>query len=145
MLRPLQPTAAFVRTSYRQRGQTKDPRVNPPKMDFLLFHARQTSRSHFVDFVSVGRGTNNDIVVNDDSVSKFHAFFRRNDKHFFLNDAGSANGTLCNEKAAPEKNREGLLVSSFDRIDFGNVRFTLLEVDEFVRMARGQSRHSFAT
>ncbi len=48
----------------------------------------------FPNMITVGRTRNNDVVIADVLVSKFHAFFRRApDDGWELADAGSQNGT----------------------------------------------------
>ena len=55
-------------------------------------------QSTFPSMITVGRARNNDIVVPDALVSKFHAFFRQlDDGEWGLADAGSANGTKLGE------------------------------------------------
>ena len=46
--------------------------------------------------VSIGRGSQNQIVLDDPSVSKFHAELFRSEGHWSLRDLGSANGTTLN-------------------------------------------------
>ncbi|MDX2177759.1 MAG: FHA domain-containing protein [Candidatus Sumerlaeia bacterium] len=48
------------------------------------------------DVVSIGRARDNDIVVENLSVSRNHARIRRSDGKFILTDLNSANGTLVN-------------------------------------------------
>lgn len=73
----------------------------------------------FPSMITVGRARNNDLVVSDVLVSKFHAFFRQlDDGAWALADAGSANGTRIGEvelppKGAPERLHAG------DKITFG--------------------------
>lgn len=52
----------------------------------------------FADMISVGRTTNNDIVIRSPAVSKFHAHFSRNPSSgaYTLTDAGATNGTFVN-------------------------------------------------
>ena len=75
----------------------------------------------FPSMITIGRAKNNDIVVPDALVSKFHAFFRQlDDGEWALADAGSANGTRLGDvdlvpKGQPERVRPG------DRITFGGV------------------------
>jgi pSer/pThr/pTyr-binding forkhead associated (FHA) protein len=76
--------------------------------------------------VTVGRARNNDIVVPDALVSKFHAFFRQLDGEWALADAGSANGTRIGDvelvpKGAPEKVKNG------DRVTFGVSSFRFVD------------------
>lgn len=83
----------------------------------------------FEDRVSVGRARNNDIVLRDESVSKFHAWFERNDAGvFYVVDAGSTNCTLLNGKPVsrtPETVRDG------DEIRFANVSTTVCRPETF--------------
>jgi hypothetical protein len=56
----------------------------------------------FADMITVGRTANNDVVLGDVTVSRFHAFFRRRGDRWILCDAGSKNGTrLDSEPLAP--------------------------------------------
>ncbi len=75
----------------------------------------------FPSMITVGRARNNDIVVPDALVSKFHAFFRRlDDGDWGLADAGSANGTKLGELELPAKGQPER-VRSGDKIVFGGV------------------------
>src|SRR5262249_2845237 len=44
----------------------------------------------------IGRGDQNDLRLNDASVSRYHAFLRRVDGRYLLSDVGSQNGTFVN-------------------------------------------------
>jgi hypothetical protein len=72
------------------------------------------------DRVTVGRATNNDIVLRDGSVSKLHAWFSRHEeREFSLADADSTNHTAVNgQRLEPRKLRHLL---ECDRIEFGAV------------------------
>jgi hypothetical protein len=72
------------------------------------------------DRVTVGRATNNDIVLWHDSVSKMHAFFRNDeDRGWVLEDAGSTNGTLADGVVlAPG---QALVIKSGSSIVFGSM------------------------
>jgi len=80
----------------------------------------------FPSMITVGRARNNDIVVPDALVSKFHAFFRQVEGEWMLADAGSANGTKIGDlelppKGAPERVRLG------DRVSFGVSAFRFVD------------------
>jgi hypothetical protein len=68
----------------------------------------------FPDMITVGRAANNDVVIDDVAVSKFHAYFRMEDPPQIV-DADSSNGTKVGGKQlapkAPEPLREGELVT----------------------------------
>jgi hypothetical protein len=46
--------------------------------------------------VKLGRSTENDIVLNDPSVSRHHAVILKTDNEYFVTDLGSSNGTYVN-------------------------------------------------
>ena len=46
--------------------------------------------------VTVGRHRQNDIVLNDDTVSRHHACFVRDESGITVSDKGSKNGTIVN-------------------------------------------------
>jgi diguanylate cyclase (GGDEF)-like protein len=63
----------------------------------------------------VGRGADNHIVLEGDSVSRRHAHFERRANGWYVVDDGSTNGTYVNEEQIP---REAMLANS-DRIKIG--------------------------
>lgn len=72
----------------------------------------------FSDNAVVGRGQYSDVRLNDPTVSRRHAMFRRNDEHYFLHDQGSANGTLHKGERIdePAELRDG------DDLQFGEIK-----------------------
>jgi hypothetical protein len=91
----------------------------------------RASKSSLTHLVTVGRTAKNDVMVSDISVSRFHAFFKRNPEGGFqIHDAGSTNGTtvngasVCTRDAGPPTN-----LTSGDNIRFGQVDVTFLEAD----------------
>jgi adenylate cyclase len=48
--------------------------------------------------ITVGRGNANDLVLNDASVSRFHAVFKLRDNSIFVADRGSTNGIVLNDE-----------------------------------------------
>jgi pSer/pThr/pTyr-binding forkhead associated (FHA) protein len=73
----------------------------------------------FVDLITLGRTTGNDIRVDDHSVSRFHAFFRQRLGHWYLCDSGSKNGTrVAGKQLAP---RTEAKLQNRDLIHFGSV------------------------
>jgi pSer/pThr/pTyr-binding forkhead associated (FHA) protein len=72
----------------------------------------------WVPLVHVGRGTHNDIVLNDDSVSETHAKLQRRDDGWYVVDVGSTNGTYVGgQRLSAERKLEGAA-----DVRFGNVK-----------------------
>jgi hypothetical protein len=80
----------------------------------------------FPDMITVGRTRNNDLVLTDVQVSKFHAYFRVHGQDVELLDAGSINGTRVGESPLPPKG-PGHLVRVGDRVRFGHLEFIFLD------------------
>ena len=76
----------------------------------------------FPSMITVGRAKNNDIIVPDALVSKFHAFFRQlDDGEWALADAGSANGTQASATSTSCPRASPSACGPGDRITFGGV------------------------
>ena len=108
------------------------PGVRAPRSGFLVFEVRSTGRCPFPNMISVGRTRNNDIVISDVSVSKFHAFFTRGrDGLLYLQDAGSRNGTAVGTVAVPGREGKPIQIGTFADLRFGSVEMTFLMVNVF--------------
>jgi hypothetical protein len=90
------------------------------------------------DPVSIGRGAENDVVLNDAGVSRAHARIERRGAIWVLLDSGSANGTQLNGAplAAMAQLREG------DRIRVGTVIFEFRDLGEKPRQLGSGARRS---
>jgi hypothetical protein len=91
----------------------------------LVLPVRKTQIT-FPSMITVGRTKNNDIVVSDVLISKFHAFFRVVDDHHELFDAGSQNGTRVDERLLVPKG-PGIRVCSGAVVHFAQLRFSFLD------------------
>lgn len=110
----------------------------PSSRTFLAFPIRKVIDT-FPNMITVGRTANNDIVVADVSVSKFHAFFSQAPRGLELADAGSKNGTwVGGEELAPRGTAHSVKLG--DRLRFGRVGFTVVDAgvcwDTIDRMRR---------
>ena len=77
----------------------------------------------FSERVTLGRARNSDVVLRHESVSKFHAWFARDEKNaYFVSDASSHNGTWRNGVALA--GGETARLASGDLLRFGNVEAT---------------------
>ncbi len=106
-----------------------------PPSRYMVFPLRKTERSLIDRFYSVGQTRNNDIVVRDVSVSKFHAYFQDEGDAFVIQDARSTNGTFVNGQRVPRQGEgDPIAVRSGDRVRFGNVELTLMGAEEFLEL-----------
>jgi len=73
------------------------------------------------DVCLIGRGSDCDIVVDLDSVSRRHAQIERRQSTIIITDLGSTNGTYVNEKQVQER-----ALSDGDQVKIGNAIFKYL-------------------
>ncbi|HEY8040136.1 MAG TPA: FHA domain-containing protein [Polyangiaceae bacterium] len=86
----------------------------------VVLGKRAEAGKAFTERVSVGRARNNDVVLRHESVSKFHAWFARDEGGaYYVADASSHNGTSINAITLP--GGEPQRVGSGDVLRFGSV------------------------
>ena len=68
---------------------------------------------------TIGRHPESDIFLDDVTVSRRHAEFRRGDVRFFVHDAGSLNGTYVNRQRV-----EDAELASGDELQIGKFKLT---------------------
>lgn len=70
------------------------------------------------EILTIGRESGNDIFIDDNLISRYHALVRRNEGEYVILDLGSSNGTFVNDKpvSAPTP------LSDNDEIKLGKAR-----------------------
>ena len=75
--------------------------------DLEVYPLAKKPGASFPDRITIGRTPNNDIVIVDHSVSRFHAYLRLDGKAWVVADAGSKNGSwLGSATLEPRKERK---------------------------------------
>jgi len=77
--------------------------------------------------ISIGRATNNDLVLLNSSVSKLHALILVGRNRLLIRDAGSRNGTRVNGKSLAKDDRVALELG--DTLALGAVALIVLDAD----------------
>ncbi|HEU0036913.1 MAG TPA: FHA domain-containing protein [Kofleriaceae bacterium] len=62
-------------------------------VDMELFPLVKKPGASFPDRITIGRTSNNDLVISDHSVSRLHAYLRQHAGQWLVADAGSKNGS----------------------------------------------------
>lgn len=96
-----------------------------PGPDCLIIAVRK-SQSTIGGMITVGRTANNDIVLQDVSVTKFHAAFKEQEDGVTLADAGSRNGTWINGQPLMQRGG-GKLLETGNLLRFGNIELRFLD------------------
>lgn len=143
--------AAFLLLTAAELAQPKGPASTEVKVigldepiaertaniSLLAYPVMRTERS-VGHLVTVGRTANNDVVIPDLSVSRFHAFLKvASGGAFQIQDANSTNGTSVNgHPVASQGNGAPTDLKSGDNVRLGQVELTFLgarELREFVK------------
>lgn len=106
----------------------------PTSRDPLVFEVKKgTSKQNAFGFgITVGRTENNDIPLDDNSVSRFHAYFQEDPKKgLLLSDADSRNGTFVNGEKL--KAKSPVAVKPGAKLRFGSIDMTLYSPDAFFK------------
>lgn len=90
-----------------------------------LLQAVRKRQDTFPSMITVGRTANNDLVLLDASVSRFHAWFQLDGDRLLLADAGSRNGTLVAARTLEPKVLTPVRMG--ERLRFGEVVVTLVD------------------
>lgn len=107
-----------------------------PKSSFLAFPVRKKAGDKADQAVWIGRGSHNDIVIPEASISTMHAFIRIGDGgRFYLQDMMSKNGTFVYNQRVPALGTgDPLPFASGDRVRFGTLKLTFLSVADFMNL-----------
>jgi adenylate cyclase len=85
--------------------------------------------------ITIGRGNANDLVLNDSSISRFHAVIKLRDSAIFVADRGSTNGVILNDKKITQETE----LKNGDLATIGRYTLRLEHVDEKdLQVRRGQ-------
>ena len=74
------------------------------------------------DVVSIGRGLENSIVVEDSRVSRQHAMLNQSSGHWTIRDENSTNGTFVNGRMVSQH-----ALKHGDRVSLGGLELTFLQ------------------
>jgi pSer/pThr/pTyr-binding forkhead associated (FHA) protein len=122
------PTAQFLTLSHPTRGQGA-PEASIERPRAVLPLKKREGGNAFSLMITIGRAPNNDLVLADRRVSKFHAYFRRVGSGWTVSDANSTNGTRVDEVPVPAE-RSVALRSAARIILGGSVVLEFLEPDD---------------
>ncbi|MFY0577755.1 FHA domain-containing protein [Cystobacter fuscus] len=99
----------------------------------VVFPVIKTRENAFGRGITVGRTGNNDVVLEDGTVSRFHAWFQRESQGgYLLTDAGSKNGTFVEGvRLLP---RRACALNDGARVRFGHVELTFYLASGFTKV-----------
>ena len=73
--------------------------------------------------ITIGRSTDNDVVIDNKLASRHHAIIQKIKDAYFIRDEGSTNGTFVNSELIPKDKYVKLYEG--DKITIGNTSFVM--------------------
>jgi hypothetical protein len=102
-----------------------------------VVYLEKTKDNAFQRRITLGRTANNEVVIESNSVSRFHAWFEQDaGGDWTLADAGSKNGTaLSGEKLTP---RKPMSLANGNKVRVGMLELTFLTPSGFLKLLKGR-------
>ncbi|HSJ57426.1 MAG TPA: FHA domain-containing protein [Anaerolineae bacterium] len=116
---PFAPGAPPATPNIPEAGGTQVIQRAPRHMAMLISKKDPSLRHDLAGTVNVGRARENQLVLQDPTVSRHHAWIKAEGQQFTVFDVGSANGTFVNDERVQEP-RE---LQSGDVVRFGDLEF----------------------
>lgn len=101
-------------------GQRLEKVSNKDSMAYLKFGNK---RVDLVAKITIGRSTDNDVVIDNKLASRHHAVIQKIKDAYFIKDDNSTNGTFVNNELIPKDKYVKLYKG--DKITIGNVSFVM--------------------
>lgn len=122
-----QPTGPMS-TEVKVIGLDEPASERTASLSLVVYPLRRTERS-VGHLVTIGRTPNNDVVVPDISISRFHAFVKESATGLAsIQDARSTNGTSVNSHSVPAQGQGAPVdIKTGDNLRLGQVEFTVID------------------
>jgi hypothetical protein len=116
---PAQEQALASSTLVGSKKKPLESLLMPNRTDTRVYAVEKSTRNPFSDMVTIGRALNNDIIIGDVGISKFHGYVRITGNEVRFHDAGSTNGSRVDGRPV---GREGACLTTMARIELGPAR-----------------------
>jgi len=114
--------------------EVKQARIGSGRTELEVYPLVKKPGASFPDRITIGRTSNNDVVIADHSVSRLHAYVRLVDG-WLVADAGSKNGSWLGNEALEPRSEVALLPGAALRL--GDVRLTFYRAQELFDVLGG--------
>jgi FHA domain-containing protein len=109
----------------------------PLEVDLEVYPLAKKPGASFPDRITIGRTSNNDVVIADTSISRLHAYIRRDGANWLVADAGSKNGSWL--KGTTLEARKERPLPSRAVLRFGDVDLTFYSAADLYNALGGQA------
>jgi hypothetical protein len=109
------------------------PEPAPPKALFACHAIEKTNRNIFAGGITIGRTSNNDIVIALPSISKFHAWLKREAGSYILYDAINSQGTFVGNQKVSPNGEQGIFLRNGVTIKLGDNELLFIDSTNLYR------------
>ena len=111
----------FKNRKNKMKSEKKEVELQPMNITLSIeinVKGKGLNKTYFFEkhLIRIGRNSDNDIVISDATVSGNHAIINKQEKEFVIQDLGSTNGVIVNQKKIKKK-----ILKSNDKIKLGAV------------------------
>ena len=117
----------FQRPQMSQSGELVMPDAATPSNQFACYAIEKTNRNVFVNGITIGRTSNNDVVIALAVISKFHAWLKREAGSYILYDAINSQGTFVGPQKVSPNGEQGIFLRNGVEIRLGATTLTFLD------------------
>jgi VWFA-related protein len=118
------PVAAGAEPGIPPAGGTRIIERAPKHLAMLVDKSRPDRKFDLKGTTNIGRARDNQVVLDDPTVSRHHAWIKGEGEDFSIFDVGSGNGTFVNDERVTEPRR----LENGDVVRFGDVTFVFTKV-----------------
>lgn len=109
---------------FPEAGSTRVIERQPKHLAMLVDKSHPDKKYDIKGTANIGRARDNDIVLEDPTVSRNHAWIKSEGEEFVVFDIGSGNGTFVND----ERVNEPRALQNGDTVRFGDAAFVFTQV-----------------
>lgn len=106
--------------SFSPVGQQLNSYKESKSATYLMFNKKKIE---LVAQITIGRDTDNDIIVDNRLASRHHAIIQKIKDAYFLKDTNSTNGTYLNDRQIPPD--KYVKLNAGDKITVGNTSLVI--------------------
>jgi hypothetical protein len=125
---------SFQRPQISPTGELTLPEApEPPKVLFSCYAVEKTGRNVFANGITIGRTSNNDIVIPLQSISKFHAWIKKEAGSYILYDAINSQGTFVGTQKVSPNGEQGIFLRNGATIKLGDNEMMFIDATNLYR------------
>ena len=128
------PAATVTRNPQGVDEISRHGTFSPERLEMELYPIAKKPGASFPDRITIGRTTNNDVVISDPSVSRLHAYVRQANG-WVVADAGSKNGSWLDDVALEPRRETAMPPGAMIR--FGDVLLAFYRSEDLFELMGG--------